>query len=79
MQKQKLIHMALCLSKKKKKKKIMRKLYIYILKNYVTIHLRLIYMDVLEIAILLISCQIEYVFQTKQKILIQAFSTLLHE
>ena len=57
----------------------MRKLYIYILKNYVTIHLRLIYMDVLEIAILLISCQIEYVFQTKQKILIQAFSTLLHE
>ena len=78
MQKQKLIHMALCLSKKKKKK-IMRKLYIYILKNYVTIHLRLIYMDVLEIAILLISCQIEYVFQTKQKILIQAFSTLLHE
>ena len=79
MQKQKLIHMALCLSKKKKKKNYEKIIYIYILKNYVTIHLRLIYMDVLEIAILLISCQIEYVFQTKQKILIQAFSTLLHE
>ena len=47
-------------------------LLIYILvntvKNYFTIYLRLIYIDVSQVVILLITYLTKYVFQTKQKI-----------
>ena len=47
-------------------------LLIYILintvKNYFTIYLRLIYIDVSQVAILLMTSLTKYVFQTKQKI-----------
>ena len=36
--------------------------------NYVTIHLRLIYIDVSELVILLMTYLMKYVFQTRQKI-----------
>ena len=37
-------------------------------KNYTNIHLRLSYIDVLEVVILLMTYLIKYVFQRKQKI-----------
>ena len=37
-------------------------------KDYITIHLLLIQIDVLEVVILLMAYLLEYVFQTKQKI-----------
>ena len=47
-------------------------LLIYILintvKNYFTIYLRLIYIDMSQVAILLMTYLTKYVFQTKQKI-----------
>ena len=47
-------------------------LLIYILintvKNYFTIYLQLIYIDVSQVAILLMTSLTKYVFQTKQKI-----------
>ena len=47
-------------------------LLIYILmntvKNVATIHLQLNYINVLEVAILLMTCLVKHVFQTKQKI-----------
>ena len=39
-----------------------------IVKEYITIHLQLIKIDVSEVAILLMIHLIEYAFQTKQKI-----------
>ena len=40
----------------------------YSLKDYTTIHLRLISMDVSEVVILLMTYLINFEFQTKQKI-----------
>ena len=40
-----------------------------VVKNYVTIRLQLIQIDVLEVAILLVTYLVYYVFQSKQKIL----------
>ena len=39
-------------------------------KNFITIHLRLNYIDVLEVGRILMTYLIRYVFQIKQKILI---------
>ena len=37
-------------------------------KNFTTTHLRLNYIDVMEVLILLLTFLIKYVFQTKQKV-----------
>ena len=48
-------------------------------KDYITIHLLLIQIDVLEVVILLMVYLLEYVFQTKQKIWTWIFSIWFQE
>ena len=48
-------------------------------KDYITLHLLLIQIDVLEVVILLMVYLLEYVFQTKQKIWTWIFSIWFQE